>query len=203
MTEIHLNLNNFLDFEQLLRLFPESNKYEFTSKKVFRLKERITSKAGYKMVHNGYDYARKNGFGKVRIGKQICPVTGEQHHEDKGFWKKLLSDWKETITSLLLVLRDSDVSWKVISKIMNYLLPCSKDKARYLFNERIEQFNYPQDNYLIVNYDEQHPKRGRTQKFRLTLLNYKTEAPISEGLFDNKNDTPRTKVRGIIKSDKS
>lgn len=188
MTEIHLTLNNFLDFDSLLQIFPESNKYEFTSKKVFRLKERVISKAGYKMVHNGYDYARKNGFGKVRIGKQICPITGEQYHEDKTFWKKLLSDWKETITSLLLVLRDSDVAWKVISTVMQFILPCSKDKARYLFNERIEQFNYPQDNYLIVNYDEQHPKRGRAQKFRLTLLNYKTRVPIAEGLFDNKDE---------------
>jgi len=67
-------------------------------------------------------------------------------------------------------------------------MPCSKDKARYLFNNRIEQFEYPQENFLIVNYDEQHPKRGRTQKFRLTLLNYETGVPIAEGLFDNKDE---------------
>jgi len=203
MTEIHLNLNNFLDFDSLLQIFPESNKYEFTSKKVFRLKERVTSKAGYKMTHNGYDYVRKKGFGKVKIGKQICPVTKEQHHEDKDFWKKLLSEWKEIVTSLLLVLRDSDTSWKVISKIMGYILPCSKDKARYLFNERIEQFNYPQDNYLIVNYDEQHPKKGRTQKFRLTLLNYETKIPIAEGLFDNKDEeTIEAFLRGHLDTEK-
>ena len=58
----------------------------------------------------------------------------------------------------------------------------------YLFNNKIEQFEYPQDNYLIVNYDEQHPKKGRAQKFRLTLLNYETKVPIAEGLFDNKDE---------------
>lgn len=188
MTEIHLTLNNFIGFEQLFNIFPESNKYEFTSKKVFRLKLRIICNCGQRMVHNGYDYARKKGFGKVRIGKQRCQICGAEHREDKTFWKNLLCRWKETITSLLLVLRDSDVSWKAISKIMSYIIPCSKDKARYLFNERIEQFEYPQDNYLIVNYDEQHPKKGRTQKFRLTLLNYKTRVPIAEGLFDNKDE---------------
>ena len=188
MTEIHLNLNNFLDFEQLLNIFPESNQYEFTSKKVFRLKNHVTCVCGKLMVHNGYDYARKKGFGKVRIGKQHCQNCGKQHHEDKGFWKNLLTKWKETIVPFIMTLRDSDVSWKVISNLMNYIIPCSKDKARYLFNERIEQFEYPQDNYLIVNYDEQHPKRGRTQKFRLTLLNYETKVPIAEGLFDNKNE---------------
>jgi hypothetical protein len=203
MTEIHLTLNNFTDFDSLLRIFPESNKYEFTSKKIFRLKERVISKAGHKMTHNGYDYVRKKGFGKVKVGKQICPVTHEQYHEDKGFWKNLLSQWKETITSLLLVLRDSDVSWEVISKIMKWIIPCSKDKARYLFNGKIEQFEYPQDNYVFVNYDEQHPKKGRTQKFRLTLLNYETRVPIAEGLFDNKNDeTIETFLRQHLDVDK-
>jgi len=188
MTEIHLTINNFTDFDSLLRIFPESNKYEFNSKKIFRLKNHVTCNCGQPMVHNGYDYARKQGFGKVKIGKQRCQSCYTEYREDKAFWKNLLSQWKGTITSLLMILRDSDVSWNIISKIMNYLIPCSKDKARYLFNEKIEQFNYPQDNYLIVNYDEQHPKRGRTQKFRLTLLNYETKVPIAEGLFDNKDE---------------
>ena len=188
MTEIHLTLNNFLDFEALLRIFPDSNKYEFTSKKVFRLKDCVPCNCGAPMVHNGYNYARKKGFGKVRIGKQCCKNCGAEHHEDKGFWKNLLADWKETISSLLLVLRDSNVSWQVISAIMKYIIPCSKDKARYLFNQKIEQFEYPQQNYAIVNYDEQHPKKGRTQKYRLTLLNYETKVPIAEGLFDNKDE---------------
>lgn len=188
MTEIHLNLNNLSEANLLLTIFPESNKYEFTSKKVFRAKEYVCCNCGNLMVHNGYDYARKKGFGKVKIGKQICQKCGAEHHEDKIFWKKLLSHWKETITSVLMVLRDSNVSWKAISTIMNYILPCSKDKAKYLFDEKIAQFEYPQENYLIVNYDEQHPKKGRTQKFRLTLLNYETGRPIADELFDDKNE---------------
>lgn len=72
MTEIHLNLNNFVNFKMLLNLFPDSNKYEFTSKKVFRLKENVACSCGGVMVHNGYEYARKKSFGKVKVGKQIC-----------------------------------------------------------------------------------------------------------------------------------
>jgi len=120
--------------------------------------------------------------------EQICPDCRKQHHEDKSFWKKLLSDWKEMITNFILMLRDADVSWDVVSKIMKFIIPCSKSKAMCLFNSKIEQFEYPQDNYLIVNYDEQHPKKGRAQKFRLTLLNYETKVPIAEGLFDDKNE---------------
>ncbi len=140
------------------------------------------------MRHNGYDFVRKKGFGKAKVGKQICTVCGKQHHEDKGFWKNLLSEWIKTTTSLIMTLRTSDVAWEVVSKIMGFIIPCSKDKARYVFNNKIEQFEYPQDKFLIVNYDEQHPKRGRTQKFRLTLLNYETGVPIAEGLFDNKDE---------------
>jgi hypothetical protein len=41
----------------------------------------------------------------------------------------------------------------------------------------------------IVHYDEQFPKKGRCQKFRLTLLDAKTNKPIAEELFDDK-DSP-------------
>ncbi len=172
----------------LLSIFSTSNRYEFTSKKVFRLKEHKICSRGHEMVHNGYDYARKSGFGKVKIGKQICPICKEEYREDKGFWKGLLSRWKDAVTDLIMALRDSHVAWEKISGVMNYILPIGKDKARYLFNNCIEQFTYPQDNFVIAQYDEQHPKKGRTQKFRLTLLNYKTKQPIADELFDNKDD---------------
>lgn len=188
MTEIQLNLNNINCLEQLLGIFPESNLFEFTSRKVFRRKNKIICSCGCEMDYNGYNFIRKKHFGKIKIGKQICPNCNKQHFEDKTFWKNLLSLWKENITSFLIALRDSDVSWGKISHLMDYILPCSKGKAIYLFNEKIEQFEYPQDNYLIVNYDEQHPRRGRTQKYRLTLLNYNTKVPIAEELFDNKNE---------------
>lgn len=188
MTEIHLNLNNIFDAQTLLSLFPASEQYEFTANKVFRKKDCLTCSCGNKMVHNGYDYVRKKGFGKALVGKQLCKSCGNQYHEDKGFWKGLLSKWQETITALIMTMRNSHVSWEVVSKVMGFLIPCSKGKSMYLFNNEIELFEYPQDNFLIVNYDEQHPKKGRTQKFRLTLLNYKTKIPIADELFDNKED---------------
>ncbi|MFH1065689.1 MAG: hypothetical protein V1734_04265 [Nanoarchaeota archaeon] len=188
MTEIHLNLNNFLDSGLLLSIFPESSLYEFTSKKVFRLKGHKVCACSHEMVHNGYDYARKKGLGKVRIGKQRCTICNNEHHEDKSFWKGLLSRWKETITKMILTLRDSHVSWQAIANLMKFILPCGKDKAIYLFNEAVEEFRYTQENYAIVHYDEQHPKQGRNQRFRLTLLNYKTKKPIGDELFDNKDE---------------
>ncbi|MEK6938340.1 MAG: transposase [Nanoarchaeota archaeon] len=187
MTEIYLNLNNFTDSNLLLTLFPISNDYEFTAKKVFRSKKRVIC-CGQECVHDGHDFVRKKGFGKTKVGKQLCKICNKQHHEDKSFWKKLLSQWQETITSLILTLRDSNVAWEKVREIMGFIIPFGKTKAMNLFNNCVEQFEYTPDNYLIVNYDEQHPKRGRIQKFRLTLLNYKTRIPIADELFDNKDD---------------
>ncbi len=187
MTDIALCLNNFNDAKTLLSIFPASDKYEFTSKKVFRLKSHVICSCGCKMVHNGYNYAQKKGFGKVRLGKQLCKHCWKEHQEEKKWWKNLLKQWYDTLKSLLLILRDADVGWEVISKIMQYLIPISKDTAHSLFNQRVEQFCYEQQNYVIVNYDEQHPKKGRCQKFRLTLLNYNTRNPIADSLFDSKD----------------
>lgn len=187
MTEIFLNLNNFTDSKLLLTLFPASNEYEFTAKKVFRSKKRVIC-CGLECVHDGFDFVRKKSFGKAKVGKQLCTICKLQYHENKSFWKKLLAEWQETITSLILTLRDSHMAWEVVQKIMGFIIPFGKTKAINLFNNHIEQFEYPQDNYLIVNYDEQHPKRGRVQKFRLTLLNYKTRVPIADELFDSKDD---------------
>ena len=188
MTEIYLNLNNFNDFERLLELFPASNDYIFSEKSVFKAKNPHICSCGTKMVHNGFDYVRKKGFGKAKVGKQICPCCKKQHHEEKSFFKDLLGKWLKNIVNFVTHLRDHEVSWQGISQTMNFLIPKSGETLRKLFNKEIEQFTYEQENYIIVNYDEQHPKAGRNQKYRLTLLNYQTGNVIADQLFENKSD---------------
>jgi hypothetical protein len=39
----------------------------------------------------------------------------------------------------------------------------------------------------LVHYDEQHPKAGRNQKYRLTLLDSVTRQVIAKELFDSKD----------------
>ena len=187
MTELCLTLNNISDSQRLLELLPTSNEFLYTEKKVFRSKTLHMCSCGEKMVHNGFDYVRKKPFGKVKVGKQLCKTCGLQRHEDKHIFKKWLNSWHENLTQLATLLRDNNVSWQSVSNIMNFILPCSKTKLKYLFDRDIEQFTYEQDNYLIVNYDEQHPKKGRSQKFRLTLLDYQTKNIIADELFDNKD----------------
>jgi hypothetical protein len=42
-------------------------------------------------------------------------------------------------------------------------------------------------NVYIVHYDEQFPREGRCQKFRLTILDAKTKQKLADELFDDKS----------------
>lgn len=190
MTVVHMNLFNFSGSEILGQIFPVSDEYEFTAKNVFRRKFPPVCECGCVCNYNGYNYARKRGFGKVRVGKYLCPACDESYEEDKGFWKKLLGEWKETIQGLFMVLRDSSVSYQAISNIMNFIMPLGEGSVFTWFQDCMNKVDCLKTEdvagILIIHYDEQHPKKGRTQKFRLTLLNAKDKTVIAEGLFDDK-----------------
>lgn len=188
MALIQLNFNNFSDSGILLQNFSSyPNEYEFTGDKIFRMiTPPFCPKCKTRCTHNGYNYIQKKNVGRVKIGKYECPECGHPIQEDKSFFKKLLDNLHEWTSNFFLVLRKSRVSWQGISNIMNFVFPIGKTKALNLFNKRIEQFEYPKiENICIVHYDEQHPKKGRNQKFRLTLLNVDGRV-IADELFDDK-----------------
>ena len=60
-----------------------------------------------------------------------------------------------------------------------------------------KQLSPPAEDIRIVLYDEQHPKKGRTQKFRLTLLDGVTGQPIAEELYNSKD--PATIMAFLVK----
>jgi len=52
----------------------------------------------------------------------------------------------------------------------------------------MDQENIPKlENVRMVHYDEQHPKEGRCQRYRLTLLDAITQRPLADELFDDKS----------------
>lgn len=188
ITEIHTTFFNFSEVELLRQILPIAKDYEFTTKKIFRRRETPTCSCGYKCLHNGFDYARKKQFGKVKIGKYVCPNCSKQQHEDKSFWKGLLVQIQEAFVDMQVILRNADVSYRVISKLMDFLIPSSKDKILNEFNQEMDSYEYEvNEHFLIVHYDEQHPKKGRCQKFRLTLLSAKTKEVIAEKLYEKKD----------------
>jgi hypothetical protein len=63
----------------------------------------------------------------------------------------------------------------------------------------MEKENIPKlENIRVVHYDEQHPKEGRCQKYRLTILDAKTQLPLADELFDDKS--PETIKKFLQKS---
>jgi len=71
---------------------------------------------------------------------------------------------------------------------MKLIFPQSKGTVFRGFIESMEEVEIPENGKAyIVHYDEQFPKKGRCQKFRLSLFDAKTKKPIAEELFDDKN----------------
>ncbi|MEA3325046.1 MAG: hypothetical protein U9Q37_07910 [Euryarchaeota archaeon] len=71
---------------------------------------------------------------------------------------------------------------------MKLISPRGKDTIHNDFTNSVESVDIPPiEDIQIVNYDEQHPKMGGTQKFLLTLLDGVTDRPIADKLYDNKS----------------
>ncbi len=71
---------------------------------------------------------------------------------------------------------------------MYLIFPQSKSTIFREFNRVMENVEIPPlENVLIVHYDEQFPKEGRSQKYRLTILDAETKRPLADELFDKKD----------------
>ncbi|MBU4607785.1 MAG: ISNCY family transposase, partial [Euryarchaeota archaeon] len=66
---------------------------------------------------------------------------------------------------------------------MEHIFPRGKDTILRAFTDSVEETAVPPlEVSHIVHYDEQFPKRGRSQKYRLTLLDNFTAQPIADEL---------------------
>lgn len=87
-------------------------------------------------------------------------------------------------------MRSLHVSYEGISDIMDFIFPRGKDTIYNSFNSSVENTEIPPiKDVRIVHYDEQYPKEGRTQKYRLTLSDHVTGQPIADELYDSKDST--------------
>jgi hypothetical protein len=181
------NFNNIAGFMEIFRGF--DNDFEITSEGVFRRKTAPQCPfCGTKMNHNGYNEYTKKNLGTIKIGKYECPCCEEPLEEDKSVWEKIKTEFFNQLKKIYRLLRNNNVSYQAISDIMNLIFPQSKGTVFRGFIESMEEVEIPENGKAyIVHYDEQFPKKGRCQKFRLSLLDGKTKNPIAEGLFDDKN----------------
>ena len=71
---------------------------------------------------------------------------------------------------------------------MDYLIPQSRDTICRRFSDSVAGIHLPKTSSIqIIHYDEQHPKAGRSQKYRLTLLDGVSHEVIAEEVSDSKS----------------
>jgi hypothetical protein len=190
MTEIQLSLINFPHREILSTILSGfSNDFEFTANGVFRrTAPPLCPDCGYPMSLNGYNTYRKGHLGKVNIGRYLCGACGKSIEEDRTFWNNLKTGFFDILTEICLRLRLNHVSYELIEEIMSFIYPRDKDTIRNIVQSAIEVQEVPDvKNIQIVHYDEQHPKAGRNQMYRLTLLDSISGQVIADELFDSKD----------------
>jgi hypothetical protein len=190
MTEMQLSLINFPYGKTLSTIFEDySNDFEFTAVGIFRrIVPPLCPECGIPMSHNGYNTYQKVHLGEANVGRYLCGACGKSIQEDRDFWIKQKANFFEIITEISTRLRLNHVSYEVIESIMSYLYPRDKDTIRNMVQCAIEEMDVPSvKDIRFVHYDEQHPKAGRNQKYRLTLLDSVTRQVIAEELFDSKD----------------
>lgn len=190
MVTINLTLNNFSELPSLLYLFDSfGNDYEYTARGVFRRKTPpACSVCSTSMVHNGYNPYTKQDLGEINIGRYKCSNCGNTQEEDHSFWKDLKNLLFDSFNNFFQILRHHNVSYDGISAIMDFIYPRSRSTILRAFNKKMEQENVPKlKNIRMVHYDEQHPKEGRCQKYRLTIVDAKTQRAIADELFEDKS----------------
>jgi hypothetical protein len=190
MVTINSTLNNFSELPILIDVLRQfSNDYEYTSRGVFRRKTPpLCPFCNNPMVHNGYNLYTKQGLGEVNIGRYKCSNCSSTQEEDRSFWEEQKTLLLDSFNDFFQLLRYHNISYDGISAIMDFIFPRSRSTIFREFNKQMDQENIPElKNVRIVLYDEQHPKEGRCQKYRLTILDAKTQRPLADELFDDKS----------------
>ena len=190
MVAINTNLSNFQNVSSFVNLFSGfDNDFEITSEGVFRKKiAPLCPMCDTQTNHNGHNKYSKKNLGVIKIGKYLCPNCEEALEEDRSVWEKIKTEFFNQLRRIYRLLRNRNVSYQVISDLMKLVFPQSKGTVFKGFIESMEEVDIPEHGKaFIVHYDEQFPKKGRCQKFRLTLLDDKTKKPIAEELFDEKD----------------
>jgi hypothetical protein len=203
MTIIATNFLNLPFANQINDFFKDySNEYEYTAVGIFRkIIPPACPRCGEKMTHNGYNKHNLFGISTIKFGRYHCPRCKMNSSEETILIENIKLDIIKIFTGISQVLRNHAVSYEGISEVMSYLIPQSKDTILRKFSSSVASVQLPKSSAIrIVHYDEQHPKSGRSQKYRLTLLNGVSHEVIAEELSDDKSqDSIRPFFRDNLK----
>jgi hypothetical protein len=140
------------------------------------------------MCHNGSNKYQILGLATIKLDRYHCSKCGLNLQEENIFLDNMKFEIGSIFAGLYQVLRNLDVSYEGISDVMDYLIPQSSDTICRRFSDSVASVQLPETSPIqVIHYDEQHPKAGRCQKYRLTLLNGMTHEVIAEEVSDNKS----------------
>lgn len=199
MDKIQSTLKNFSVIKNIDIVFPDTKGFEYTKKDVIRSINKPICSCGCQSLRNGWDKITRKNLFTLKIGKFLCPKCKKTIRSDLSFWENLIEDWNQSLSSFFLRLHDRDVALRVISDLMNFLTPMGKDTVLRKICQSIKKLIIPRikGKYQIIHYDEQHPKKGRQQKYRLTLICAITGKVIADDLTD---DMSKETVKEFLKS---
>lgn len=188
MVAINTTLSNYQLQDNLLSVFEGyTNDFEYTSEGVFRRVIPPLCHCGVQMNHNGYNTYTKKRLGRIKIGKYLCPSCENTYEEDRSFWEDLKNEFFSILGEFFQRLRALHNSFEGISWLLELIFPRGKDTVHREFTQAVEEAEIPPaEDLQVVHYDEQFPKRGRSQKFRLTLLDGKGMV-VGEELHNKKD----------------
>ena len=168
MEIIHTTLKNFSVFSEIFDLFSYAKGYIYTKKGVIRaIQKPNCPHCGKQCCRNGWDPITRKNLLTLKIGRFRCPHCGHEIKKDLSLFTKILDDWYNTLSNFFLRLTDRDVALRVISELMEFLAPMSKDTVLRRICFALKQLVIPEikTKYQVVHYDEQHPKKGRYQYY--------------------------------------
>lgn len=190
MDRIETTLNNFSFIGELMGLLPLTKGFELTKSSVIRaIHKPDCPHCGQRCKRNGWDKLTRKNMVTLKVGKFRCPFCDLPVRSDLSFWERLIAEWEATLSNFFLRLADRDVALRAISTLMDFLVPMGKDSVLRRIVGAISKLVLPEMSakYQIVHYDEQHPKKGRQQQYRLTLICAVSQKVIADELYDEKN----------------
>lgn len=191
MNVIKTNLNNFLVAENVLDIM---NKYGdnlvYTQNNVIIAeKEILCPKCQETMVRNGTNLHGKKKIAKNKTQRMRCLKCKTNIEIAPDILDKHIQSFLEALKNMILTLRSGYLSFELISDAIKSMIDISPDTVRRIFETEVDNTEIPMESsFQIVHYDEQHPKKGRIQKYRLSLYDGILKQMIVEELVDELNE---------------
>jgi transposase-like protein len=190
MNVIKANLNNFLMASTLLE---ELNKHcqfaEITPDFVLKSRnDEFCPMCGNKMVLNGQNKHGNIKLGKIKVQRYRCNTCKINHEISSELIGSLIKSFFRAISHLILVMRNGYLSFELIAEALSTLIEISSDTVHNIYKTVVDNSEVPvNEDVMFYHYDEQYPKEGRLQKYRLSLFNGNMNTMASEEITEKLN----------------